>query len=81
MSILERLNRAKLADGEDDSRCLIDLYDEIETLLIDTERRQIFEQLKRGELIDETRRNIERELDLREAVLPRRLPGAPNREE
>jgi monovalent cation/hydrogen antiporter len=67
----DRLNRVDLADGGEDSRPLIDLYDEIEALLIDTERRYIFGQLERGELIDEARRHIERELDLRETHLRR----------
>ena len=78
---LERLNRAVLADGEEDQRALIDLYDEVEALLIDTERRHIFAQLGRGELIDEARRHIERELDLREAELLRNIPGALHHEE
>jgi CPA1 family monovalent cation:H+ antiporter len=77
----ERLNRAQWADGEEDSRALIDLYDEIEALLIDTERRFIFAQLERGELIDEGRRHIERELDLRETHLRRNIPGGSEREE
>jgi monovalent cation/hydrogen antiporter len=77
----ERLNRAQWADGEEDSRALIDLYDEIEALLIDTERRFIFGQLERGELIDEGRRHIERELDLRETHLRRNGPGASERDE
>jgi monovalent cation/hydrogen antiporter len=72
---MERLNRAKMADGAEEARVPIGLYDEIETLLIDAERRHIFEQLESGRLIDEARRNIERELDLREAALPRRFPG------
>lgn len=67
----DRLNRVDLAEGGEDSRPLIDLYDEIEALLIDTERRYIFGQLERGELIDEARRHIERELDLRETHLRR----------
>jgi len=66
---IERLNRATLADGDEVSRAQVDLYNEIEALLIDTERRYIFDQLERGELIDEARRNIERQLDLREAEL------------
>jgi hypothetical protein len=78
---IERLNRAELSDGGEDSRSLIDLYDEIETLLIDTERRHIFGQLERGELIDEARRHIERELDLRETHLQRNIFSAPNHEE
>jgi monovalent cation/hydrogen antiporter len=77
----ERLNRAQWADGEEDSRALINLYDEIEALLIDTERRFIFGQLERGELIDEGRRHIERELDLRETHLRRNGPGAPEGDE
>jgi monovalent cation/hydrogen antiporter len=66
---LERLNYTKLADGEEDTRSLADLNDEIEALLIDVERKYIFGRLERGELIDVARRRIERELDLREAHL------------
>jgi Na+/H+ antiporter len=78
---IERLNRAELADGESDSRALGELYDEIEALLIDTERRYIFGQLERGELIDEGRRHIERELDLRETHLQRNIFGTSDRRE
>jgi monovalent cation/hydrogen antiporter len=78
---VKRLEQASLADGEEDSRSLLDLYEEIETLLIDAERKYIFGQLERGELIDEARRHIERELDLREAVLLRNIPGALNHDE
>src|SRR6202795_5048069 len=42
---IERLNRAELADGGEEALTLRDLYDEIETMLIDTERRYIFGQL------------------------------------
>ncbi len=77
----ERLKRAELADGEPDARTLIDLRDEIETLLIDAERRYIFGQLERGELIDEGRRHIERELDLRETHLQGSISGASDRQE
>ncbi|MGA2128525.1 MAG: Na+/H+ antiporter [Xanthobacteraceae bacterium] len=77
----KRLNRVEMAEAEADSRALIDLYDEIEALLIDTERRYIFGQLERGELIDEARRRIERELDLRETELQRNNSDATNREE
>jgi monovalent cation/hydrogen antiporter len=77
----ERLRRADLADGEKASRTLIDLHDEIEKLLIDAERRYIFGQLQRGELIDEARRRIERELDLRENHLRRNTGAASNDEE
>ncbi len=75
---IQRLNRAELADGKAEQRSLLDLYDEIERALIDAERRHIFGQLERGELIDEARRHIERELDLREAELLRNIPGALN---
>jgi CPA1 family monovalent cation:H+ antiporter len=77
----ERLKRVELTDGEPDARTLIDLRDEIETLLIDAERRYIFGQLERGELIDEGRRHIERELDLRETHLQGSISGASDRQE
>ena len=77
----KRLHRVEMAEAEPDSRALIDLYDEIEALLIDTERRYIFSQLERGELIDEARRRIELELDLRETELQRNNLGATNHEE
>jgi CPA1 family monovalent cation:H+ antiporter len=75
---LERLNRAELAQGEEDARALSALYGEVELLLIDQERKYIFGQLDRGELIDERRRDIERELDLREIELQRIIRGASN---
>jgi CPA1 family monovalent cation:H+ antiporter len=77
---LARLNRAEAYDKEEAGE-FIALHDEIEGLLIDTERRHIFGQLERGELIDEARRHIERELDLREASLLRNIPGALNHED
>jgi hypothetical protein len=44
---IERINRAELADGEEDSRALGDLYDEIEALLINVERRYFWAIAKR----------------------------------
>jgi CPA1 family monovalent cation:H+ antiporter len=76
---LSRLNRAEAIEREEDGE-LVALHDEIEQQLIDTEREHIFAQLERGELIDEARRHIERELDLREASLLRNIPGAVNHE-
>jgi monovalent cation/hydrogen antiporter len=77
---LSRLNRAEAIEA-DERKELVALHDEIEGLLIDAERQHIFGQLERGELIDEARRHIERELDLREAELLRNIPGAINHEE
>ena len=57
------------SDGDDDHRKLRDLHDEIELLLIGTERRHVNEQFRGGMLTDVARRHIERELDLREAAL------------
>jgi hypothetical protein len=68
---LARLNRSELLEAEAGQSAPVALHDEIEGLLIDTERKHIFGQLERGELIDEARRHIERELDLREAALLR----------
>src|SRR5437764_1287900 len=56
-------------DLDDRNRNFRDLHDEIEFLLIGTERRHINEQYRRGVLTDVSRRRIERELDLREAEL------------
>src|SRR5437764_1370785 len=57
------------SDLDDRHRNFRDLHDEIEFLLIGTERRQLNDQYRRGILTDVSRRRIERELDLREAEL------------
>ena len=44
-------------------------HDEIERLLLETERQRINELYRQGKLRDETRRRLERELDLRDAHL------------
>ena len=64
---LEHIERG--SDLDDRHRNFRDLHDEIEFLLIGTERRHINEQYRRGVLTDVSRRRIERELDLREAEL------------
>ena len=56
-------------DGNAGHRKLTETEDEIEALLIEAEREQINELLRLGKLTDETRRKIERELDLRVADL------------
>src|SRR5262245_10160596 len=48
-----------------------DLHEEVERLLIDAERTRINDLFRTGKLKDEARRRIERELDLREAELPK----------
>jgi CPA1 family monovalent cation:H+ antiporter len=48
-----------------------DLHEEVERLLIDAERTRINDLFRAGKLKDEARRRIERELDLREAELPK----------
>jgi CPA1 family monovalent cation:H+ antiporter len=57
------------SDGDEGHKRLIDLHDEIEFTLIESERQQINELYRGGKLKDEARRRIERELDLREAQL------------
>src|SRR5271170_5376389 len=59
-------NTSDLGDGHQLSP---ELPDEIELLLITTERDRVIELHRRGTLQDEARRRIERELDLREATL------------
>jgi CPA1 family monovalent cation:H+ antiporter len=57
------------SDGDDGYKKLAELYAEIELLLIAAERQQINDLFRGGKLKDEARRQIERELDLREAHL------------
>jgi CPA1 family monovalent cation:H+ antiporter len=65
-----RLNHVwhRSEDGEEHQR-IIALHDEIEKLLISVERDRINELYRIGQLKDEARRRIERDLDLREARL------------
>jgi monovalent cation/hydrogen antiporter len=79
--LMARLKRAEAVEADGEAHAHIRLRDKIERLLIDAERRHIFGQLERGELLDEARRHIERELDLREAELLRNIPGAINFED
>jgi monovalent cation/hydrogen antiporter len=72
---LRAAQRARLAhielkgDGADSRGALTHVHDEIELQLIGAERRQINDLFRDGKLKDESRRRIERELDLREAHL------------
>ena len=68
-----RSDRLKLVDHRNDGdarhKKLVDLGDEIEISLIEAERDFINDLYRDGELKDEQRRHIERELDLRDAHL------------
>jgi CPA1 family monovalent cation:H+ antiporter len=61
------------SDGDDDHRRLSALQCEIELLLIDAERQQLNDLFRAGGMKDETRRRIERDLDLREAQFANQL--------
>jgi hypothetical protein len=66
----ERLKHVEhRGDGDDGHKRLMQGGDEIEYLLIAAERDLINDLYRRGELKDEARRRIERELDLRDAHL------------
>ena len=56
-------------DGDEHHRKLAELSDELELALIEAERDLVNALYRDGELKDEGRRRIERELDLREALL------------
>jgi CPA1 family monovalent cation:H+ antiporter len=56
-------------DGDENHRELSRRDEALEAMLIDAERQQINELYRKGELKDEPRRRIERELDLRDAQL------------
>ena len=62
-------NIEQRSDGTAGHRKLTETEDEIEALLIEVERQRINELLRTGKLTDETRRKMERELDLRVADL------------
>jgi monovalent cation/hydrogen antiporter len=57
------------ADGDGRHKKLVELGDELESSLIETERDLINSLYRNGELNDEARRRIEHELDLRQAHL------------
>jgi monovalent cation/hydrogen antiporter len=57
------------SDGDARHKKLVDLGDEIEIALIEAERDFVNDLYRDGELKDESRRHIERELDLRDANL------------
>ena len=66
----DRLKRIEgRGDGDEAVRQFGELHDELECLLITAERTRIIELYRGGELKDEARRRIERELDMREAHL------------
>jgi monovalent cation/hydrogen antiporter len=60
------------SDGDGEHKKLTELGEEIELLLIAAERDHINDASRSGELKDEARRRIERELDLREAHIANR---------
>jgi hypothetical protein len=65
-----RLEQTRIRGTEDDEqRKRVARADEIERLLIEAERDLINDKYRQGALKDETRRRLERELDLREAQL------------
>ena len=75
LEVLRLLHRDRLAliEGRDDGdkavRRLGEMRDELDRLLIAAERARILDLYRSGELKDEARRRIERELDMREAYI------------
>jgi CPA1 family monovalent cation:H+ antiporter len=64
--------------GDESHRKQTEMHDEIEAKLIAAERQRINELYRAGKIIDEARRRIERELDLREAQLASPETEAPD---
>jgi len=62
-----RLQRVEHRSDESGHKKLSELHDEVDLILIATERQTINELYRNDELKDEARRRIERDLDLREA--------------
>jgi CPA1 family monovalent cation:H+ antiporter len=75
----ERLQRLgyRVAVEEQDHE-LAALSEELERLLVEAEREQLYALMCEGKLADEARRRIENELDLREAQLLRTSPRSGN---
>jgi NhaP-type Na+/H+ or K+/H+ antiporter len=66
----DRLKRLEHSSDDDrGGRKLAELNEEIEFQLIEAERQLINDRYRRGQLKDEARRRVERELDLRDAQL------------
>jgi CPA1 family monovalent cation:H+ antiporter len=66
------------SEGDERHRKLAELHEEIAAKLIAAERQQVNALYRADKLIDEARRRIERELDLREAQLVNRDAEAPD---
>jgi CPA1 family monovalent cation:H+ antiporter len=65
----ERLRRLDDRDGDQRQKKRVALNDELENLIIETERNSVNDLYRNGKLKDEARRKIERDLDLRQAHL------------
>jgi len=75
----ERLQQLEYKSGADDlNHQLARLSAELELRLIEAERKHVYALLCGGQLKDDARRRIERELDLREALLLRTTPRSGN---
>jgi monovalent cation/hydrogen antiporter len=75
--IRERLRQLDLIGNGSESTAALQLNDEIELALIQAERDTINGLSRRGEVEDQPRRRIERDLDLREARLSDLRPPIP----
>jgi monovalent cation/hydrogen antiporter len=75
--IRERLRQLDLIGTGSESTAALQLNDEIELALIQAERETINGLSRRGEVEDQPRRRIERDLDLREARLADLRPPIP----
>lgn len=75
----ERLQQLEYRTGADELNTqLAHLSDELELLLIEAERKHLYALLRSGQLKDDARRRIEKELDLREAQRLRTTPRSGN---
>jgi Na+/H+ antiporter len=68
--VLDRIRYLEnMSAGDDAHKRLSDLRDDVECLLIETERNHVNQLYRAGKIKDEARRRVERDLDLREARL------------
>jgi len=75
-----RSGLTECAGADEQNQHFARLSDELELLLIEAERKHLYALLCNGQLKDDARRHIERELDLREVQLLRTTPRSGNDE-
>src|SRR4051794_37358496 len=73
----EHIRRQQVPRSLDEDSALISLGADLRRELIEAEREYLYDQLRKGKITDESRRRIERELDLEEESIACKKGAAP----